>query len=175
MTRLLFLMAAPWLVAGCGGQDAAPEPAGPPRTAAPPAASDSAPIQARTETRPDSAAALPAVARLQVPVMLHSVHDDPDACSFGAVLPWRGPAGDSVDVRSGPGPQYPVVDRLPTGHEFSLCGGSKGWMGVVYRPQGVVKGFDCGPLGTPVPEPLEYRGPCKSGWVPMEKVEVIAG
>lgn len=175
MTRLLFLMAAPLLVAGCGGQDAAREPAGPPRTAAPPAASDSAPVQAPTETRPDSAAALPPVARLQVPVTLHSVHEDLDACSFGAVRPWRGPAGDSVDVRSGPGSQYPVVDRLPTGHTFGWCDWKKGWTGVVYPPRGVGEDFDCGPLGTPVPEPLEYRGPCKSGWVPTEKVEVIAG
>lgn len=175
MTRLPFLVAATLLVAGCGQRNAARESSEPARTEAPEAAPDSAPVEARTEVRPGTAVAVPPVARLQVPVTLHSPDESLDACSWGAVRPWRGPAGDSVDVRSGPGTRYPVVDRLPTGHEFGLCDGKNGWTGVVYRPQGVGEGLDCGPLGTPVPEPLEYRGPCKSGWVSDEKVEVTAG
>jgi hypothetical protein len=80
-----------------------------------------------------------------------------------------------VDVRSGPGVQYPVLDRLATGHTFSVCAHKDGWDGIVYHSEGPDAYLDCGPTGTPVPEPLVYRGPCKSGWVDGEKVEVIAG
>jgi hypothetical protein len=171
MTRLLFVTVAGFLVAGCGQRDAARAPIDPPRTEAP-APAEAA--QARAEAQPDRAASLPVVARLQVPVTLHSPHESLDACSWGAVRPWRGPPGDSVDVRSGPGPQYPVVERLATGHEFGLCDGTPEWVGVIYTPGGQ-DAIRCGPLGTPVPEPIAYAGPCKSGWIQGDRIEVIAG
>ena len=173
MTRILFVTAAGFLVAGCGQRDTARAPAEPARAEAPaPEQVNAGPAIAGV--RPDSPASLPDVARLQVPVTLHSPDEFLDACSGGAVRPWRGPPGDSVDVRSGPGPSYPVVDRLATGHQFGVCDGDAEWTGVIYSPEGT-DDSDCGPLGTPVPEPVVYRGPCKSGWLEADKVEVVAG
>ena len=82
---------------------------------------------------------------------------------------------EHVEVRRGPGPRFAVVDRLRRGDLVLLCDWSEaegGWSGVVY---GEEEGTDCGGLGSPIAERQPYRGPCRSGWIPTESMEVIAG
>lgn len=98
--------------------------------------------------------------------------EDLDACpSTGRVFNLN-PNGDNfLAVRSGPGSQYPLIDRVHTGYILSLCERLADWEGVVYHPTG--EWVDCG-VNSPLPL-QDYSGPCRSGWVFGDYVEGIAG
>lgn len=103
-----------------------------------------------------------------VPVVI-GAHGQPDldAClSMGAMT-------SPVAVRLAPDPAAATSVRLSAGQDAYLCGTSAdgAWESIVVPP---APGADCGVSGA-VETPHSYAGPCKSGWVPVEQVEVIAG
>ncbi len=109
----------------------------------------------------------------EVPVLVGEI-EGLDAClSIGTA---RAPEGmEYFEIRSGPGEGFRVLNRLHPGHVLYLCGGSADelWAGVVYG-EDPSSYPDCG-VTSPVPQAQPYSGPCKSGWVKSELVEVIAG
>lgn len=97
---------------------------------------------------------------------------DLDAClSWGEVTGLR---HSLLAVREGPGTHYRQLDELDNGHGVHLCDGAEDseWVGVVYAPADA--NVDCG-VSSPAPEHRPYAGPCRSGWVHMKWVRVIAG
>jgi hypothetical protein len=99
-------------------------------------------------------------------------YPDMDACtSSGEVTGLR---YSLLAVRNGPGIAYRQVDELGNGHGLYLCDGTAegDWIGVVYAPG--KEHVDCR-VSSPVPERQPYSGPCRSGWVHMKWVRVIAG
>ena len=104
-----------------------------------------------------------------------------DACpSLGMVVklgPRRAqdPKSGFLSVRSGPGgAAYFEMDRLHNGDEILICGSSGPWQAVVYPGRGQTM-EDCGPLGSPIRVRRAYEGPCRSGWIHRNYVEVTAG
>ena len=116
-----------------------------------------------------------AAAQTAVPVVIGKADPDLDAClSTGQVSginprarePW-------LNVRNRPGLDGRIVDRLQPDAVVTMCDSSRDdqWTGIVYS---VDRDVDRG-TGSPVPLPVPYRGPCKSGWVASRFLVVIAG
>jgi hypothetical protein len=108
-----------------------------------------------------------------VPVFVGG-HPELDACSSAGRPRGLKSDGDGfLAVRSGPGVQYEITDKLHPGETFSLCDVSpdQRWHGIVY---GDSAEHDCG-VSSPKAAQVPYRGPCKSGWVNVKFVEVHAG
>lgn len=97
-----------------------------------------------------------------------------DACSSQAV-PRMPAAADPgyIEVREGPGEKFPVVDRLETERVIIVCGEDGLWFGVVYPQQGI-DSRACG-VSSPIDELQPYKGPCKSGWIRHDALEIVAG
>ena len=112
-----------------------------------------------------------------VPVQVGGGHEDFDACgSVGRIQVPDNANRDFVEVRRGPGRRFSVADRLRAGDEVLLCDRSDAdgrWSGVVYSEDR--EDFDCGGLTSPIAERQPYRGPCRSGWIAVGAIEVIAG
>lgn len=92
---------------------------------------------------------------------------DLDAClGFGTTT-------SVVAARLAPHRSASVVTSLRAGQVVHLCGTSDDgeWESVVFPAEG---GQDCG-VSRPVPAPQPYSGPCRSGWVPGNRVTVVAG
>ena len=103
------------------------------------------------------------------PVM---VGGDPmlDACAaIGMAL------SAGVEVRAGPGDEYPVIDELIAGLPLSVCSaGDDGvWRAIVYAPP-EQPALDCG-VATPIAAATRYGGPCRSGWVRVDTIQTVAG
>lgn len=101
------------------------------------------------------------------------IGDDPDldACaSLGRVTGAKDP---KVAVHSGPADSFPTVDSVVNGQWLFVCSTSydQEWLGVVYSDD---ESMDCG-VASPVSPAKPYDGPCKSGWVPVTSVEIVAG
>jgi hypothetical protein len=119
-----------------------------------------------------SASAMPAGSK---PVIVGKNGDDLDACLSNAIVSGLNPRGDNfLAVRAGPSTRAAKLAELKTGHALWVCDASAdgAWMGVVYNRAG--EAFDC-EVGSPVPQPVAYAGPCRSGWVAARYVTVIAG
>ncbi|TXI48096.1 MAG: integron [Lysobacter sp.] len=118
----------------------------------------------------DAIAAKPA----EVPVRV-GIHEDLDACGSFAEVKGLNPRGDGfLAVRSGPGADYAMRDRLPEGATFYVCGESADgrWISVVYPRKGQTQ-EQCD-----VSSPKSggaYRGPCAYGWVNARWVNILAG
>ena len=102
--------------------------------------------------------------------------DDLDACLSLGEIRGLNPRGDNfLAVRAAPDPRAAMLARLGPGRRVHVCEEAAGgaWLGIVYDP---VPGGDrdCA-VGSPVPEPRPYRGPCASGWVSARYVTIIAG
>lgn len=96
---------------------------------------------------------------------------DFDACSSQGVAKGLRRGGDNfLAVRSGPGTNYSMRDKIRRGQVFNLCGERGQWVAIVYGR----KGQDCG-VGSPITRRQTYRGPCRSGWVHRNFVRVTAG
>jgi hypothetical protein len=166
MMRTSSCCLAVWLAA-CGGADQSDDAAAPPATTA----ASPAPSAATSPSPPPTPAPSPVdTASFAVRV---GGEADMDACGGWSRI--RKPAGApaaAVEVRRGPGQQYAVTDRLPDGAEFFSCDSSNGWSGLVYQESGDDQ--KCG-VSTPIAERQPYPGPCKSGWIPSEFAEVLAG
>ena len=95
--------------------------------------------------------------------------DGMDGCgSNGVVINLNSEGGDHLSVRAGPGVDTPEVGTLRLGADVFLCDQKNGWHGIVYGEG------RCG-VSSPVNPRMVYRGPCSSGWVPVDTVEVTAG
>jgi hypothetical protein len=106
----------------------------------------------------------------EVPVMIGG-DANLDACgAVGTVSGLKPTAGNTLSVRSGPGPEQERIDRLARGTRVWLCDRRGPWLGVVYGPPGV----DC-VVSTPRAVRQSYRAPCSSGWVHERYVELLAG
>lgn len=110
----------------------------------------------------------------EVPVRV-GIHEDLDACGSFAEVKGLNPKGDGfLAVRSGPGAEYAMRDRLPEGAMFYVCGESADgrWMSVVYPRKGQTQ-EQCD-VSSPKPGGA-YRGPCAYGWVNARWVNILAG
>jgi hypothetical protein len=104
-----------------------------------------------------------------------------DACPSAGVVAKLGPrrAEDPksgfLSVRSGPGGSaYFELDRLYNGDEVLICGSDGAWLAVIYAGRGQNM-ESCGPLGSPIRVRRAYEGPCRSGWLHKNYVEITAG
>ncbi|WP_198024170.1 hypothetical protein [Sphingorhabdus lutea] len=104
------------------------------------------------------------------PVTLHAM-DDMDACSLGAITD-QGPEG-AVLVFSGDSNELEAFDNLTSGQAIWVCDNSEenDMVGIVYSHDGET---DC-EVSSPILEDMDYTGPCSSGWIMSDAVEVIAG
>jgi hypothetical protein len=81
------------------------------------------------------------------------------------------PRGDNfLAVRQGPGTKFRKIDEIHTGQSLYICDERGDWYGVVYSGE---EGLDC-EVTYPMEEREEYEGPCDSGWVHSDDVEVFA-
>ena len=106
-----------------------------------------------------------------VPVMAGTVADLAACMTLGEV---RGlnPDGDGfLAVRSGPGADHAMLDKLHEGQRVFMCDERGAWIGIVYSNDPDV---DCG-VTSPWPRRAAYRGPCRSGWAHRRWIKAIAG
>ena len=93
--------------------------------------------------------------------------EDLDTCALGQVVRLN-PDGDNfLAVRTGPGTQFDMIDKIHTGDQVWIFNQDGNWFGVVYDADFV----EC----SPVDYKREYNGPGKKGWVFQKFVEVVAG
>jgi Bacterial SH3 domain len=108
------------------------------------------------------------------PVRIGAAGPDLDACLSQSEVTGLNPRGDNfLTVRAGPGRDARDIGWLGPGHIVTICEEHEGWLGIVFGPAGRVD-EDCG-VGSPVPSPRAYDGPCHSGWVAARYVRVVAG
>ena len=102
-----------------------------------------------------------------VPVVIGSAGSEIDACTS------MGFTSQKLNLRSGPGLNYKVTQTLPREENLHICGTSKdgNWYSVVLAMDGIL---DC-KVSSPVKHPVQYTGPCISGWVHSSKVKITAG
>jgi hypothetical protein len=107
------------------------------------------------------------------PVMI-GAEADLDACTSVGVVAGLDPHGDGfLAVRSGPGSNYPLLEKIYEGQSVFICDTAAGdkWYGIVYSRR---NDADCG-VASPVAHPQPYRGRCKSGWVSAHWIRMTAG
>ena len=99
---------------------------------------------------------------------------DLDACLSQGEVTGLNPRGDNyLTVRAGPGRDARDIGRLGPGHVVNVCEERNGWLGIVFGPAGSL-GEDCG-VGSAIPRPRPYDGPCHSGWVAARYIRIVAG
>ena len=107
---------------------------------------------------------------LSVPVIVGKVPEY-DACGSNGVVKGLDPHGDGfLAVRSGPGSQYQMLDKLLEGQAVFVCDDRGQWLGVVYTRGNQ----DCG-VDSALDRPKPYSGPCFSGWVYRNWITITAG
>jgi hypothetical protein len=109
-------------------------------------------------------------------VRIGTAAPDLDACLSQGEVAGLNPRGDNyLTVRRGPGADAGAAGRLGAGHMVNICETSADglWLGIVYTRSPALD-RDCG-VGSPVPRPRAYRGPCLSGWVAARYIRVVAG
>ena len=98
-----------------------------------------------------------------------------DACgAVGKVYRLSLLGEDMLPVHHDPSEDRRPKDKLAAGTLVWLCDASEGWQGIVYPTGKFQELGDCR-VGSPVAEPKPYDGPCQSGWVMAEYVELVAG
>jgi len=105
------------------------------------------------------------------PVMVGS-DEDLDACALGMI---KAEGDQLVSVRSAPAIDGADIDQLKQGNMVHMCDDQyeDNWIGVVYSlPEN--GDIDCG-VTSPINPAKAYDGKCKSGWVDVNRVELIAG
>jgi hypothetical protein len=95
-----------------------------------------------------------------------------EGCAGTAIVAVRD--GSALNLRTGPGMRYPVVGRLARGQSVSVCGSPEnGWVGVIVHERG--RGSSDCRLSDAGPQAKPYAGPCGSGWVKEEFLQLKAG
>jgi hypothetical protein len=108
-----------------------------------------------------------AAAERAVPVIVGG-HDGAACPSVGRIV-----GLDPAPVRSGPHRTgYREIDRRLNGQMVFVCGEQGLWFAVVYHPSG--RAEDCG-VSNPRPERRPYAGPCRSGWIEVNAVDLDEG
>ncbi len=110
----------------------------------------------------------------QRPVRIGLAGSDMDACLSVAEVRGLNRQGDNfLSVRARPSRVATALDRLGSGRQVWICDGdaAPGWTGIVYAAE---PGQECN-VGSPVPTPRPYAGPCRQGWVAARYLLVIAG
>jgi hypothetical protein len=99
-------------------------------------------------------------------------HEDGDACNSLAMVVGLDPQGDGfLAVRTGPGTDSRMIDKLMNGETVQICDDRSGWAGIVYSRS---KTLDCGvSFNSPARRP--YSGPCLAGWVSKRYLKIIGG
>lgn len=103
-----------------------------------------------------------------VPVQLEAI-EDLDACTLGMIAN-VGPDSSAM-VRSGPDSEYDTIDYLVDGDLVWVCQTDGDHYGIVYISD---EELDC-EVSSPVEYTVNYSGPCNTGWVMSDWVEIIAG
>ena len=93
-----------------------------------------------------------------------------DACSGVGRVAINSADGGDIDLKDAPSNDAKITDTLQDGDVLWLCEEKGEWFGVVVDESAV----DCG-VSSPVSAPMDYKGPCKSGWVIGKNVVPIAG
>jgi hypothetical protein len=164
--RLIALYCVALVLAGCTDRE---DNETSPRTA-----SDPVPVQGKSAGGGGQAR----TAKINSSVVPVHVGGDAEHDACGGVSVLRSPGeggGKHIEVRSGPGERFAVVDRLPAGAMVIECDGSGGWSGIVYGGDPSDPHSGCEELGSPIAERKPYRGPCRAGWIPSDAAEVVAG
>lgn len=91
--------------------------------------------------------------------------------SIGEVRGLKADGDGFLAVRAGPGAGHALLDRLGNGHHLRLCRSEGRWVSVLY-PAEDSKERHC---AAESPDISKYRGPCKSGWVHWNWVQIFAG
>jgi hypothetical protein len=110
---------------------------------------------------------------LSVPTQDVMLGGDPtlDACStYGMVSGLKDIAGNFLALRSYPGTEGAILQKLENEQGLWLCDAQEGWIGVVIPSQTM----DCG-TSSPITDKRAYSGPCTSGWVYGKFVSPVAG
>jgi hypothetical protein len=99
-------------------------------------------------------------------------HEDGDACNSLAMVVGLDPQGDGfLAVRTGPGTDSRMIDKLVNGETVQICDGRSGWAGIVYSRS---KTLDCGvSFNSPARRP--YSGQCLAGCVSKRYLKIIGG
>ena len=94
-----------------------------------------------------------------------------DACaSVGVVAGLKADGDGFLAVRAGPGTGHAMLDKLVNGDRVFICGEQGTWLGIVYSKTE----RDCG-LSSPWSQSQAYTGPCLSGWVHRNWIQLMAG
>lgn len=103
------------------------------------------------------------------PVTLSASETDP--CSYGVIAD-QGPEG-AVGVFPGPSMELEITEYVAGGTPIWVCETSidGDMLGIVYAN---FPDTDC-EVSSPVNEDVDYIGPCESGWVEADTVELLAG
>ena len=108
------------------------------------------------------------------PIRVGTDGPEMDACGTYGEVSGLNPDGDNyLSVRDAPSNKVKERDRIGNGHGVNICAESNGWYGIVYDIEGD-SGIDC-EVGSPVPTPRNYTGPCAQGWVSKKFVTITAG
>jgi uncharacterized protein YgiM (DUF1202 family) len=108
-----------------------------------------------------------------IPVMVGG-SDDLDACpSYGVVSGLKSKKNGFLAVRSGSSINFQIIDRLQEGQKVFICGTSadSNWFSIVYSHNNA---NDCG-VSSPISLTQSYKGKCKSGWVNVRWIKLLAG
>lgn len=103
------------------------------------------------------------------PVRYGLAGPDLDACLTQGEIS----AANGAPVHAFPDATAAELERLPPQLIVHICEDEGEWLGVVYATEG--DPYVSCETGSPVPAAAEYPGPCRSGWVAAERVEVTAG
>jgi hypothetical protein len=112
----------------------------------------------------------PAPSQIAVPIFVEG-GTGLDACaSVGVVAGLKADGDNFLAVRAGPGTDHVLLDKLVNGDRVFICGEQGPWLGIVYSKTE----RDCG-ISSPWPQSRAYTGPCLSGWVHRNWIQLMAG
>jgi|JI7StandDraft_1071085.scaffolds.fasta_scaffold388211_1 hypothetical protein len=106
------------------------------------------------------------------PVMLIGGEEGVDPCALARIHdPATGEEAGSILVFAGPTTEFEVIDTLGDGDPVWVCDLSDDMLGIVYSHD---PDRDC-EVSSPLDADRPYGGPCASGWVKADWVEMLAG
>ena len=95
-------------------------------------------------------------------------YDAPYVCNYAKI--YHLTAGHYVNVRSGPSPQSPIIDKLEAGTVVYTCDAQGDWDKVFYRAAN-------GSCGMESSDGLDVRktAHCKTGWIIDKWIDILSG
>ena len=136
----------------------------------------SAPDIATAQVEDDIAAERAETSLAARPVLIGEGGPRFDACQNEGRV--KGLRGGTLPVRNAPFDRADQVGEIAEGRQVHICTRSldQQWLGVVIMPapDGADSDVDCG-VSSPVRAKRNYDGPCDSGWIESNYVQLIAG